>query len=236
MPLPFARIAELWRYPVKGMRGEPLPQIEVDAHGIAGDRHFAIRSSGAPRGKPLLTGAERAAMLLYKASGADEDVIVTLPDGGCMRLDDPALLRKMEALLPGGHALSLLTSSTPLTDVRPVALLGTGTVAQLERELGRPVDARRFRANILLDLREGFAEDSLAGQDIRLGTDVILHVTERDPRCRIVTLDPMTAAADPALMKHLDRRHEGRAGVYATVVQTGWLRVGDAVQRGKSPV
>lgn len=225
----FATIAELWRYPVKGMRGERLLSLAVDAHGMADDRRYAIQSSGAPHGKPMLSGAERAAMLLYTASGAGAETFVTTPAGSRFHVDDPALLQHMAAALPGGHQLSLVRSAKPLTDVRPIAVLGTGTVAQLERELGRPVDARRFRANILLHLPEGFAEDTLAGQKILLGKSAVLHVTERDPRCRIVTLDPATAAADPTLMKHLDRAHGGCVGVYATVVRTGSLHVGDAV-------
>ena len=225
----FATVAELWRYPVKGMRAESVRELSLDAHGIVGDRRYAIASSGAPKGKPLLTGAERASMLLYTARGEGVNTRVATPCGNDFSIIDPALLSALEAHLLGGHRLSLVESATPLTDVRPVAVLGTGTVNQLERELGRPVDARRFRANILLQLDEGFAEDTLPGNEIRVGEHAVLRVTERDPRCRIVTLHPETAVPDPALMKHLDRHHEGRVGVYATVVRTGKLRVGDLV-------
>jgi uncharacterized protein YcbX len=227
-----ATIAELWRYPVKGMRGERLDALRLDEHGVVDDRRWAIRSSGAPRGKPLLSGAERAAMLLFSAAGDGESTAVTDPEGRRFAVDDPALLAAMANHLPGGHSLQLVRSQTPMTDVRPIAVLGSASVRQLEQELGQPVDARRFRANLLLDFPtgdDGFAEDQLVGRSIRLGTDAILHITERDPRCRIVTLDPETAAADPLLMKHLDRRHEGRVGVYAIVEQMGCLRVGDPV-------
>lgn len=225
-----ATIAELWRYPVKGMRGERLAALDLDAHGIAGDRRFGFRSSGAPRGKPLLTGAERAAMLLYTASGAGAETRVTGPDGETFRLDDRLLIDRLQDSLPGSHTLSLVRSETPLTDVRPVAMVGAGTLAQLAREFGAAVDPRRFRANILLDLPSAFAEDGLAGRRVAIGPDALLRVTERVPRCRIVTLDPETAAANPGLMKHLDRYHEGRIGMYATVLRTGRLRVGDAVR------
>ncbi|SEB73279.1 hypothetical protein SAMN05443244_1690 [Terriglobus roseus] len=228
-----ATIAELWRYPVKGMRGERLSSLQLDEHGIAGDRRWAVRSSGAPRGKPMLSGAERAAMLLFSASGDGDSTAVTTPDGARFSIHDPALLAAIAHHLPGEHSLQLVRSQTPMTDVRPIAMLGYATVRQLGQELGRPVDARRFRANLLLDFppaNEGFAEDGLVGRSIRLGADAILHITERDPRCRIVTLDPETAAADPALMKHLDRHHEGRVGVYATVETMACLRVGDPVR------
>ena len=226
---PVATIAELWRYPVKGMRGESVPSLELDLHGVAGDRRLAIRSSGAPHGKPLLTGAERAAMLLYRASGQGDDTAVTTPDGEVFGIRDARLIAHLQASLTGRHSLSVVASATPLTDVRPVALLGTGTVAQLARELRAALDPRRFRANILLRMTEGFAEDALPGRHLRLGGDAMLQVTERTPRCRMVTLHPETAAADPALMKHLDRLHDGRVGVYAMVAMPGTLRVGDAV-------
>jgi uncharacterized protein YcbX len=227
-----ATIAELWRYPVKGMRGEQLQEVALDAHGIAGDRRFAIRSTGAPRGKPLLSGAERATMLLFQAVGAGTDTAIVTPDGRAINIDDPHLLDAMQNGLPGGHTLTLLRSDSPMTDVRPVALLGRETVDQLSTEVGEPVDARRFRANILLqfDLNTGFAEDKLVGHTILLGETAKLRITERDPRCRIVILDPTTAAADPALMKHLDRHHEGRVGVYGVVEQTGMLRAGGGVE------
>jgi uncharacterized protein YcbX len=227
-----ATIAELWRYPVKGMHGERLEALHLDKYGVAGDRAWAVSSSGAPSGKPMLSGAERAAMLLFSAEGEGNSTKVTAPDGTRFSAADPCLLASMERHLPGKHALQMLHSERPMTDVRPISVLGSGTIRQMEQELGRVVDARRFRANILLDFspsQQGFTEDALVGRSIRLGEDAVLFITERDPRCRIVTLDPQTAAADPLLMKHLDRQHQGRVGVYATVERTGWLRVGDPV-------
>ncbi|MGZ4676978.1 MAG: MOSC domain-containing protein [Acidimicrobiia bacterium] len=37
------RVAELWRYPVKSFRGEPVTAAELDGAGIPGDRRFALR-------------------------------------------------------------------------------------------------------------------------------------------------------------------------------------------------
>lgn len=233
-----ARIAELWRYPVKSMRGEQVDALDLLPDGIAHDRRYAVESSGAPLGKPLLTGRERATMLLQRAMVVDDQVLVELATGTRYDIGDPALLPAFEALLGHGHALSIVRSEAPLTDCRPIALLSSDTVAQLSAELQRPVDARRFRANIVLSfnhVERGFAEDALVGQTLRLGQTAMLRVTERDPRCRIVTLDPATAEADPTLMKHLDRRHDGRLGIYGTTVAPGPLRVGDPVTVAGAP-
>jgi hypothetical protein len=59
-------------------------------------------------------------------------------------------------------------------------------------------------------------------------------IRERVPRCRFITYDPESPdSADPlfSLMKFLDRYHQGRAGVYASVVVAGPIRAGDPVMR-----
>ncbi len=226
---PIAHIAELWRYPVKGMRGERVNTLDLLIDGIAHDRRFAFESSAAPRGKPLLSGSERAQMLLSTATVRNGITCVRTPTGGEFDIDSPALLSAL-ALNPG--TLRLVHSQRPLTDVRPVALLSTQTTAQLGRELAEAVDPRRFRANIVLSFdtsSENSPENHLPGLTLRLGPTATLAVTERIPRCRIVTLSPDTAQPYPALMKHLDRRHSGRIGVYAITLKPGPLHVGDPV-------
>ena len=62
------RVESLWRYPVKSMRGEQMPEVFVGFPGVYGDRLYAFRSSAAPKGFPYLTGREQEAMLLYRAT------------------------------------------------------------------------------------------------------------------------------------------------------------------------
>ncbi len=242
----FARVAELWRYPVKSMRGESVASLEILADSIAGDRRFAIESSGAPAGKPLLTGSERAAMLLYSARTVEGQVFVRTPEAVDYSLEDPSLLDVLQSHLQQRdgreHRLRLVCSDRPLTDCRPISVLSQEAVWRLDAEFGAPVDARRFRANILLSFsaeptRAGampesaarsLFEDSLVGRRVLLG-GAALRITERDPRCRMVTLDPETAEPAPLLMKLIDRRHGGRVGVYAAAVTAGTVHVGDAV-------
>ena len=226
---PIAHVAELWRYPVKSMRGEQVDQLDLLPDGIAHDRRYAFESSAAPRGKPLLSGAERARMLLSTATVRNNSTYVRTPAGDEFAMDDPALLTTLE-LIPG--TLHLVRSTSPLTDVRPIALLSTQAAGELGRELAALIDPRRFRANIVLAFdtpTQHFPEDRLPGHTLRLGPTATIAITERIPRCRIVTLDPETAQPDPGLMKHLDRHHSGRIGIYATTLIPGPLHVGDAV-------
>lgn len=229
MPSPVATVHELWRYPLKGMRGEQVSALLLDATGAVGDRRFAVQSTGAPPGKPLLSGAERAAMLLWQARIADDATEVVSPTGEAFPVSSPAMLRRMQALLPSGHTLSLVTSARPLTDVRPLAILGQATIAALAHDFGRAIDPRRFRANLLLSGIPPFAEDALVDKRVQVGERAVLHVRERTPRCRIVTLDPDTAEPNPQLMRYLSRTRNGRVGVYATVEQPALLKPGDPV-------
>ena len=131
--------------------------------------------------------------------------------------------------------LTLLESPIPLTDVRPVALHSTQAIAQLTQELGHSFDPRRLRSNIVLTLTfppstgPAYPEDAFAGHTLQLGTQATLRITERIPRCRIVSLAPETALPDPTLLRHLAQAHNGRAGIYARPLTPGTLHLGDPV-------
>ncbi|MGI8770720.1 MAG: MOSC domain-containing protein [Acidobacteriaceae bacterium] len=57
----------------------------------------------------------------------------------------------------------------------------------------------------------------------------MIAVLERDPRCKMITLDPDGAGPNPEVMKRLARSHQGYAGVYAAVLVEGVIRPGDAI-------
>ena len=119
-----------------------------------------------------------------------------------------------------------------LTDCRPLSLFALQSVRQLSDETGIPVDKRRFRANIYLDLSSapGFAEDGFVGRSLRIGSKVIASILERDPRCMLITLDPETGEKAPAVLKTVAQAHEGMAGIYAAVLVEGIVRKGDPVE------
>ncbi len=56
-----------------------------------------------------------------------------------------------------------------------------------------------------------------------------MTVLERDPRCKMITLDPDTGEADPAILRHVARTRDGKAGVYAAVLVEGLVRQGDPI-------
>ena len=114
---------------------------------------------------------------------------------------------------------------------RPPSCRAQTTARQLGEEVGAVLDKRRFRANVYLDLADagGFSENGLVGRKVRIGSKVTVSVLERDPRCKMITLDPATAAQNPEVLRRVAQAHDGMAGVYAAVLVEGTIRAGDPV-------
>jgi uncharacterized protein len=183
-----------------------------------------------------LADAEALGSGLTPVYGEPGDLMVDVetPDGELLAIDDVQLLRKLREGLGDRHELTLVRSHRAMTDCRPVSIFSLQTVRQLGSELGMELDKRRFRANIYADLDsgKGFGEDEFVGRTLRIGTRAEIAVVNRDARCKMITLDPDTAAANPEVMKHLAREHESRAGIYGVVRVEGTIRPGDEIVVG----
>jgi hypothetical protein len=227
-----ASIQSIYRYPVKSMSGEVVERGELTESGLFGDRLYAFESSGAASGMLRLTSRERREMLRYQPIFcSDGSVEVRVPSGEQFLVDSPAMLAYLTAHLPDGNKIMLTHASTPQTDVRPLSVISMQTVRQLSIEVGQEIDPRRFRANLYLDFSSPFGEDSLVGRTIRIGPTATICIRERDPRCRFITYDPDQPLLAPLfpLMRVLDRSHQGRAGVYATIQNPGPIQARDAI-------
>lgn len=108
---------ELWRYPVKSMRGERLEAARLGERGIEGDRRYAVRD--AQTGKiasakhPRLWGSLLScSALVVSSTGA---VCVTLPDGREVvigRDDVDAALRELT-----GRAVALVDAMPEVPEI-----------------------------------------------------------------------------------------------------------------------
>jgi len=253
------KVDSLWRYPVKSMRGEELDEVFAGYSGVYGDRLFAFKSSASPTGFPYLTAREQRRLLQYRprfrypdkaarpinlteaekmgANPVSADpgellIDVETPEGKMLAIDDPALMDMIRADIDQKHQLTLMRSERALTDCRPVSIFSLQSARQLAEETGVPIDKRRFRANVYVDLTsdQGFAENEFVGRSLRIGPKAVVTVLERDPRCVMITLDPDTGEKAPAILKKVAQAHDGMAGVYGAVMVEGMLHKGDSVE------
>src|SRR5438105_14605342 len=253
------KVDSLWRYPVKSMRGEELDEAFAGFSGIYGDRLFAFRSSASPKGFPYLTAREQRRLLQYRprfrypdkaarpinlteaesmganplsADFSELMVDVQTPAGDALAIDDPALIDMLRADIDEKHQLTLMRSERAMTDCRPVSIFSLQSAQQLAQETGTPMDKRRFRANVYVDLAsaEGFAENEFVGRSLRIGPKVVVTILERDPRCMMITIDPDTGEKTPAILKKVAQSHDGMAGVYGAVMIEGMLHTGNSVE------
>ena len=184
---------------------------------------------------PNLTEAMSIAPGNTPANAEPNDLIldVVTPSGAVVAVDDPALIEMLGEGLRGENHLTLVRSDRALTDCRPVSLISLQTVRQIEAELCIPIDKRRFRANIYFNFAsdgDGFAEDNFVGCRLRIGSNAIIMVLERDPRCKMISLDPETGEHNPEVLRKVAQAHGNFAGVYCAVLVEGILTKGDSIE------
>jgi uncharacterized protein YcbX len=193
---------------------------------------------GDDSGKPWLTASRLPELLLYHPVGLDESTgeplptHVRTPAGSYVELRSAEL--KAELAERFGSGVDLMKLNQGIFDEAAVSLISLATIAGIGREAGLDLDRRRFRANIVIDTErsELFVEDDWVGRILVFGDrdpSPAVSITVRDARCLMLNLDPETGEQDARVMRTVVRLNKNYAGVYATVVRSGTIRVGDRV-------
>jgi hypothetical protein len=213
--MPSGTVTQLWRYPVKSMRGEQVDALRVDGRGAGGDRTYAVW-----RDDKQLTARETPRLLAWSATYDGADV-------------DPADPPPAQLSGPDGEVLpgELRRDVRGQQDLADSLLLTTeATLRALAGELPEPLDLRRFRTNLHLELdAEPWAEHGWEGGLMELEGGVVLRLLHPCERCVIPSRDPETAVKWPGLIRHLARAHENLFGVNARVETPGLIRAGERV-------
>mgnify|MGYP006090790937 FL=1 len=128
--------------------------------------------------------------------------------------DRPKLVEVAE-----GHVLS--DHNNPV-----VSIINEASVKDLERVVGKEIDPRRIRCNLLIDGIKAWAEIDLCGKQIKIG-DAVLEVTVLIDRCGATNVNPVTAERDLNIPKDLQRDYGNiDCGVYARVIKSGCVTFG----------
>lgn len=207
-------VAELWRYPVKSLRGEQLGETELLADGIPGDRLVHVR---APGGRVITSRTRPRLLALAGTLAPDGDPLI---DG--RPWSDSASRAAVEAAAGAGAEL-VRYEGVERFDVLPLSILTDGAITALA------VDRRRLRPNILIGGVDGLAEREWPGHGLRIG-DATIAVVKLRARCVMTTFDPDTLEQDLGVLKRIVTDFDGTMALDAHVVQPGRVQVGDAVE------
>jgi uncharacterized protein YcbX len=232
-------LAGLARWPVKSMAGELLRAARLDGRGLGGDRTHALLDARGDQDGRLLTASRAPRLLAWAAAYPDapDDALdpaappapcVRAPDGTAWSWDDPRLAAAIEADV--GLPVRLRRDPAGQQDLERSVLVTTeASLAALQAALGRPVDLRRFRTNLHLDLdAPAFAEERWQGGRLRVG-EVTMALLHPCARCVIPTRDPDDQGRWPELLRHLHRARAGLFGINARVLDGGRVALGDRV-------
>lgn len=247
-------IAALWRHPVKGFTPEPLEGARLQpGQCFPGDRLYAVEDGpsgfdpAAPRHISKMRFAvlakipkvalartrydESTGELSVQADGMDPfRALLTTPIGrrafadwlgGFLADEARGPLQVIEA--PGDHRFM---------DDRQgfVSVINMASLRDLETRVGRPLDARRFRANVYVEGWPAWIENERIGQSLNLGP-VAAHIIKPTGRCRAIHVDPERGVDDIDLVSQI-YNHFGHTimGVYVRVERGGRIAIGDAAE------
>ncbi|WP_431324675.1 MOSC domain-containing protein [Rhizobium sp. YTU87027] len=248
---------------VKTTRLLDLDRAQITARGIAGDRDFILLNEA---GQPLGAGHHRHFLpLIFHYDGIRRRLRMTYPNGRVV--EDDCFASRLPFALSYMDMRRILVSdvvgewnrrlcdfsgekvrmvrvmkSGDGVDVLPITLLTTGSIRDLGLRMGSAIDYRRFRANLVIECDEPYAEDRWEGKTIRIGA-AVLRVRSSVPRCVVTQLDPETgknnARTVAALLEYRQKVHlpDGLMPAYATpgfasyaeVALPGEVLVGDSV-------
>jgi uncharacterized protein YcbX len=246
-------VADICRYPVKGLSPQSMEEVTLrPGEGLPLDRRFAI-AHGASRFDPqnpawqpkrqflMLMVNERLAALQTRFDEATGQLTI-LRDGRRVAggdittplgrdLVNQFLAAFMDRGTPGAPRLvdggGVMLSDSPR---RLVSIASLASARDLERVARRPVDIRRFRANLILDGLAPWAELDWPGRTLRVG-EARLAVIEPIGRCAATEVDPATGERNMPVLKTLAGGYgHTRFGIYAEVVTGGLVRRGDRAE------
>jgi uncharacterized protein YcbX len=208
-------IRELWRYPVKSMRGERLPQAYLNTSGFEGDRNFVVVSKA---GNRIITARTHPGLLGLQASVSPDGI--TLIDG-CPWHSADALALTCKA---AAEEVRLIDAGkrTERFDVLPLLVATDGATGQLG------IDPRRLRPNIVIHGVAGLEERNWPGSALHSG-QVVINVAQLRRRCVMTTFHPDTLQQDLGVLRKIVRQAGGKLALDCAIAQPGMLREGDPI-------
>lgn len=241
-----ARLAEIWRHPLKAIGREALQSVTLRPGGwIPFDRIWAVSHENAKLTDGwavkanFLRGVTEPALMAATATLDDASARLTLdhPTAGQITIapDDPAetpalldwLSRLWPADLPAPTAI-YRAAEAHLTDVPDpwISINSTASHRAVEGRVGHPLSIHRWRGNLWLDGLGPWQEFEWIGKEIRI-SDATLRVEQRITRCKATMANPETGRRDADTLAALRTWDHQDFGVYAVVTNGAKIATGD---------
>lgn len=207
------RLSQIWRYPVKSMRGERLESCHLDTLGVPGDRLVHVEDARSR----VVTARKRPKLLGLSATLSGDGPLV---DGLPWR--HPEVAASVESA--AGRGAHLVYHDGPERfDRLPLLLATDGAIAAFG------YDGRRLRPNLIIEGVDGLAERVWEGRRLAIG-GAILHAVSLRPRCVMTTFDPDTLEQDVGVLRSIKHRFDGKLALDTEVERSGPISVGDTVR------
>jgi uncharacterized protein YcbX len=220
-------VTALRRYPVKSMGGEALEVAALDARGVVGDRWYAVEDDEGhfASGKDTTRFRRRDAVFDYAARTERDGRVTVSRSESRWHVDDRCLAERLSTEM--GTAVRITPEGVvPHQDMGAVSIVSTATLRWCAQQWGGSPDARRLRANIVVEAEEPFAEERWLHRELELGS-TRLHVVERVPRCRMIDIGQDGVEPGAKWLRCLGREREMCLAVYADVTRPGRITIGD---------
>lgn len=248
-----AKVASLYRHPVKGFTPERLTGATLEAGAcFPCDRLYAVEDgpSGFDTDAPAhlskmkftvlakIPAVARARTAYDEATGvltASAEGLAPF-SGDLAQVDGRRGFEAWLAALLGDDAKGPLRvlegpGAHRFMDSKSgfVSIVNLASVRDLAEKIGRLVDPLRFRANLYVEGWPAWAENEWTGRTVRVGA-ATAQVLKPIVRCAATHVDPVTAERDIEVVKALfDNYGHMFCGIYLNVTEGGVVVEGDAV-------
>ncbi|EFM12358.1 MOSC domain containing protein [Paenibacillus curdlanolyticus YK9] len=228
------KITEINRYPIKSFAGESLESCTIEPYGMVGDRFATFYDETKKDWWKYITVRNIPELFTYQAQYVDGAIRVTASDGRVFGWNEE-LLDEIQSYTKTAITMSNVKDPHPehphLLSVEgaSILLITDSSMRKLQEKWGKELDQRRFRGNFIVSVDdEAVHEGDWIGKQLIIG-DVQLQVDKYCERCVVITMDPDTREKDPSLLKLVNEEYNLHFGVYASVVKTGTIQLGDNV-------
>ncbi len=218
------QVTELWQYPIKSCKGNPMQSAEVQPEGFLGDRRYQwVLDNGR-----FVTQREFPQLALLHAAYDDSLLLITHEQRSWSISPDEFTTKRSVTIWKDEVEVDAYTGSInnevsqligiPMSLVRmpekarpisddcaeghvsfadglPYLITNMQSLAELNGRLDNSVTMAHFRANIIVDGEVAYEEDHW--QRVRIG-EVIFRAVKPCARCVMTTIDPLTAKKDAA--------------------------------------